>query len=46
MMPEEVAEITFKAIENEELYIFTHKDIAMRGLAEERWNAILKAFED
>ena len=46
MMPEEVAEITFKAIENEELYIFTHKDSAMRELAEERWNAILNAFED
>ncbi|MFX1476578.1 MAG: SDR family NAD(P)-dependent oxidoreductase [Promethearchaeota archaeon] len=44
--PEEVAEITFNAIENEDLYIFTHKDSAMRGLAEDRWSAILQAFED
>jgi len=46
MSPEEVAEITFKSIENEDLYIFTHNDSAMRGLAEDRWNAILQAFED
>lgn len=45
LMPEEVAEITFKAIENEDLYIFTHKDIVMKELAEERFDAILKAFE-
>ncbi|MFX0010779.1 MAG: SDR family NAD(P)-dependent oxidoreductase [Candidatus Hermodarchaeota archaeon] len=42
--PEEVATIVFKAIRDEKFYIFTHTQPIMRKKVEDRFNAILKAF--
>ena len=44
--PEEVADITFQAIKEEKLYIITHKDSLMKRAVKERFDEILKAFND
>ncbi len=46
MSPEEVADITFQGIKDEKLYILTHKDQLMKRMVKERFDEILKAFED
>jgi len=46
LMPEEVANITFQAIKDGKLYIFTHKDSAIKDRVKERLGGILKEFED
>lgn len=46
MIPEEVADITFQAIREEKLYIITHKDTLMRRMVKERFDEILRAFEE
>lgn len=46
VMPDEVADITFQAIKDEKLYIFTHKDSAIKERVKERLNGILNEFED
>jgi len=46
MRPEEVADITFQAIKEEKLYILTHKDQLMKRMVKERFDEILKAFEE
>ncbi|MFW9941965.1 MAG: SDR family NAD(P)-dependent oxidoreductase [Candidatus Thorarchaeota archaeon] len=46
MLPDEVADIVFEAIKNEKLYIFTHKDAYWKELVKERFDAILKSFDD
>ena len=43
MDPAEVARRVLAAIRNEELYVFTHP--VMRGVVEERFRAILAAFD-
>ncbi|MFW9867650.1 MAG: SDR family NAD(P)-dependent oxidoreductase [Candidatus Thorarchaeota archaeon] len=42
--PEDVATIVFEAIRDEKFYIFTHTQPIMRKKVEDRFNAILKAF--
>lgn len=46
VMPDEVADITFQAIKDEKLYIFTHKDSAIKERVKERLNGILSEFDD
>ncbi|MFX1279596.1 MAG: SDR family NAD(P)-dependent oxidoreductase [Promethearchaeota archaeon] len=46
IMPEEVANITFQAIKNEKLYIFTHKDSVITERVNERLNAIISEFNE
>ncbi|MFX1345509.1 MAG: hypothetical protein ACFFAI_10405 [Promethearchaeota archaeon] len=46
MLPDEVADIVFEAIKNEKLYIFTHKDAYWKEQVKERFDAILKSFDD
>ncbi len=46
MLPDEVADIVFEAIKNEKLYIFTHKDAYWKEHVKERFDAILKSFDD
>lgn len=41
--PEEVADIVFKAIKDEKLYIFTHTLPFIKDKVKERFDAILKA---
>lgn len=43
--PEEVADIVFKAIKDEKLYIFTHTQPFIKDKVKERFNAILKAID-
>ena len=44
--PQEVADIVFKAIKDEQLYIFTHKQSILKDSVKERFDAILNAFEE
>ena len=46
MTPEEVADITFQGIKEEKLYIITHKDPLMKRMVKERFDEILKEFEE
>jgi len=46
MTSEEVADITFQGIKEETLYIITHKDTLMKRMVKERFDEILKAFEE
>jgi len=46
MTSEEVADITFQGIKEEKLYIITHKDTLMKRMVKERFDEILKAFEE
>ncbi len=46
MTPQEVADITFQGIKEEKLYIITHKDPLMKRMVKERFDEILKAFEE
>lgn len=46
MLPDQVAEIVFQAIKDEKLYIFTHKDAFWKERIKERFDAILKSFDD
>ena len=46
MLPDQVAEIVFQGIKNEKLYIFTHKDAFWKERVKERFDAILKSFDD
>jgi NAD(P)-dependent dehydrogenase (short-subunit alcohol dehydrogenase family) len=43
--PNEVAEITFQAIQEEKFYIFTHKQSVIKDLVKERFENILKEFD-
>ena len=43
--PEEVANIAFKAIKDEKLYIFTHTQPFIKDKVKERFDAILKALD-
>ena len=45
LIPEQVADIVFQAIRDEEFYIFTHKQPIIRDAVKERLDGILKAFE-
>ncbi len=45
MTPDEVADIVFQGILQEQLYIFTHKDSYWRDRVKERFDAILSAFD-
>ena len=45
LTPEEVADITFQAIRDEKLHIFTHTQPILRDAVKERLDAILKAFD-
>jgi short-subunit dehydrogenase len=44
--PQEVADIVFKAIKDEQLYIFTHKQEILKNSVKERFDAILSAFDE
>lgn len=44
--PDQVADITFQAIKDEKLYIFTHTDPEIKGRVQERLNAILSEFNE
>ncbi|MBD3254134.1 MAG: hypothetical protein GF383_03535 [Candidatus Lokiarchaeota archaeon] len=44
MYPKEVADITFRGIKDEKLYIITHKDSLLKRMVKERFDEILKAF--
>ncbi|MFW9825667.1 MAG: hypothetical protein ACFFE4_22185, partial [Candidatus Thorarchaeota archaeon] len=46
MTSEKVAEIVFQGIRNNDLYILTHKEPILKNMIRERFEAILKAFED
>lgn len=46
LLPEEVADIVFQAINKEKLYIFTHKDAFWKERVKERFDAILQSFDD
>jgi NAD(P)-dependent dehydrogenase (short-subunit alcohol dehydrogenase family) len=46
MPSEEAADIIFKGIKEEKFYILTHKDELMKGLVKERFDEILKEFEN
>ncbi|MHA1932742.1 MAG: SDR family NAD(P)-dependent oxidoreductase [Promethearchaeota archaeon] len=46
MLPDKVADIVFKAIREEKLYVFTHKDLFWKARIKERFDAILQSFED
>ena len=46
MTSEKVADIVFQAIRNKNFYIFTHKEPILKEMIKERFDAILKAFED
>jgi NAD(P)-dependent dehydrogenase (short-subunit alcohol dehydrogenase family) len=41
-----VADIVFQAIRNKSLYILTHKESILKEMVKERFDAILKSFED
>lgn len=43
--PDEVAEVTFQAIEEDKFYIFTHKQPIIKELIKERFENILKEFD-
>ncbi|MHA1192073.1 MAG: SDR family NAD(P)-dependent oxidoreductase [Promethearchaeota archaeon] len=43
--PDEVAEITFQAIQDEKFYIFTHKQPVIKDIIKERFDNILKEFD-
>ncbi|GAG57008.1 unnamed protein product, partial [marine sediment metagenome] len=43
---EDSAKIIFQGIKEEKFYILTHKDQLIKGLVKERFDAILKAFDD
>lgn len=45
LMPNEVADIVFQAIEDEKLHIFTHKQPIIKQGVKERFDNILKAFD-
>ncbi|KKK82352.1 hypothetical protein LCGC14_2804250 [marine sediment metagenome] len=45
LMPNEVANIVFQAIEDEKLHIFTHKQPIIKQGVKERFDNILKAFD-
>ena len=45
MTPDEVADIVFQGIKQEQLYIFTHKDSYWKERVKERFDAILSAFD-
>jgi NAD(P)-dependent dehydrogenase (short-subunit alcohol dehydrogenase family) len=45
MTPDEVADIVFQGIRQEQLHIFTHKDSYWRERIKERFDAILSAFD-
>ncbi len=42
--PDEVAEITFQAIQEDKFYIFTHKQPVIKDIIKERFDNILKEF--
>ena len=44
--PKEVADIVFQALKDDQFYIFTHKQDIFKNTLKERFNAILKAFEE
>ena len=46
MTPEEVANITFQGIKEEKLYILTHKDRLMKRMVKQRFDEVLRAFEE
>jgi len=46
MLPDKVADIVFKAIREEKLYVFTHKDSFWKERIKERFDAILQSFDD
>ncbi len=46
LSPQEVADIVFKAVKEEKLYIFTHKQDVFKDNVKERFDAILNAFDD
>ena len=43
---EQSAKIIIQGIKDEKFYILTHKDQLLKGLVTERFNDILKAFDD
>ena len=45
LTPDDVADIVFKAIEEEKLHIITHKQPFIKQIVKERFNTILKAFD-
>ncbi len=46
MPPKEAADIIFQGIKEEKFYILTHKDALMKRLVKERFDEILKEFEN
>ena len=46
MPSDEAADIIFQGIKEDKFYIFTHKDELMKGLVKERFDEILKEFEN
>lgn len=46
IMPNEVADIVFEAIRNDKLHIFTHRQPIVKEMVKERFDTILKAFDE
>ncbi len=46
LTPDEVADIVFQAIINEKFYILTHTQQILKNAVKERFDSILKAFDD
>lgn len=44
--PQQAAEIIFQGIKSEKFYILTHKDNYLKGLVKQRFDEILRAFEE
>jgi NAD(P)-dependent dehydrogenase (short-subunit alcohol dehydrogenase family) len=46
IMPDEVADIIFEGIRNDKLHIFTHRQPFVKEMVKERFDTILKAFDE